>query len=120
MQNCKTKENFFYITNGVLNKKKIKFLSTENIKPTKGNIKKTLYSHIHKYKNIYLLELFGGTGIISFDTYSNNSKKNILIEKDMKTYQQILSNKNYLIKNNFYLIKFVDKFSYLFLLICFF
>lgn len=103
----------FYITAGILKKKHIQFSSTKNIKPTKSNIKKILYTFISKYKNIYMLELFSGTGIISFDSFSNNCEKNILIEKDKKTYQNILINKRNLINSDNFKVYLQDSYIWL-------
>lgn len=90
----------FFIKNGFLRKNKINFKINKNIRPTKDNIKQLIYTNIFKYKNVYALELFAGTGIISFNIFSNYYKKNILIEKNILTYQNLIINKKKLIKSN--------------------
>lgn len=62
------------------------------LKKTKSNIKKEIYQEIKKYKKKYMIELFAGTGNISFDTF-RKKQKNIIIEKNIKNYKIIANNK---------------------------
>ncbi len=80
--------------------KKIIYKSLQYLKPTKSNIKSLFYSQIKNYKKIYTLELFAGTGNMSFDLSNNKKNKSILIEKNRKIYENIKNNKKILKNKN--------------------
>lgn len=107
------KSNYFTIKNGELKNKKITFNPTYNIKPTKNNIKSIFLTHIKHYQKLYTLDLFAGTGILSFDILSINKHKHILIEKENNTYINLIKQKQLLMSNND--LKIHNKDSYLWL-----
>jgi 16S rRNA (guanine(966)-N(2))-methyltransferase RsmD len=107
------KKSYFTIKNGLLKNKKIFFKTTSNIKPTKALIKKVFYSQISIYKKIYNLELFAGTGIISFDLFSQKIKKNILIEHNKQAVHTLIKNKQIYIKSYNFIIHLTDSYAWL-------
>lgn len=63
------------------------------LKKTKNNVKKEIYQEIKKYKNIYIIELFGGTGKIAIDISKTKKRKALIIEKNKKHHKIICKNK---------------------------
>lgn len=101
------------INSGILKKKCINFDKLYNIKPTKDIIKKTMISYIKNFKDIYVLDLFSGTGKIGFELFSIGAKKIILIEKEIKIKKNIQNNiKNLINKKNF-IIYLADSYNWL-------
>lgn len=78
--------------NRLFKKKTINLPIDTTIKPTKNNIKIILYNSIKIYKNKCILELFAGSGIISFDLFDENTIKNTLIENNKRNYINIKNN----------------------------
>lgn len=85
----------------------------KNLKPTKSNIKKLIYANISFLKDIYILELFGGTADISFNLFLTNANKIIILEKNTEIYKNIQLKKYNAKLNNNVQIKKYDSYNFL-------
>ncbi|HIH2763493.1 MAG TPA: RsmD family RNA methyltransferase [Candidatus Azoamicus sp.] len=101
------------IKSGNLKKKYINFKDIYNIKPTKDIIRKNIISYIKNFKDIYSIELFSGTGKISFELFSIGAKKIILIEKEKEIINTLIENKKNLIKKKDFIIELQDSYEWL-------
>lgn len=101
------------IKSGALKKKYIHFNYLYNIKPTKDIIKKTIISYIKNFNDIYVLDLFSGTGKICFELFSIGAKKLILIEKEKKITTLIKNNIQNLIQNKDFVVHLTDSYTWL-------
>lgn len=107
------KLNYLTIKNGNFKNKKITFYATNNIRPTKNNVKNIFFMCIIQYKKLHTLDLFAGTGMLSFEIFSIKTNKHILIEKKQDTYIELTKQKQILTINND--IKIYNRDSYLWL-----
>ncbi|HFL8819409.1 MAG TPA: RsmD family RNA methyltransferase [Candidatus Azoamicus sp. OHIO2] len=109
----KIKKQYLKINQNIFKNKKVKINHNKNIKPSKDNIKSIFYSNIDKYKDLYTLDLFAGTGVISFDLYFKKLKKHILIEKNKKNYTVIKKIKNIIVPNKDFNIHNTDSYLWI-------
>ncbi|WP_050712742.1 16S rRNA (guanine(966)-N(2))-methyltransferase RsmD [Candidatus Vesicomyidisocius calyptogenae] len=95
-----TINNFFQIGSGKYRGKKFNFPYTPTLRPTSGRIRETLFNWIQfeSYNKTYL-DLFAGSGALSFEALSRGAKQVTSFEKDYNTYQNLQKNKA-LLKTN--------------------
>ena len=91
------------ITTGSLKFKNIKTFKKPDLRPTSSKVRQALFNILrHKFKvnqwkgDIFFLDAFAGTGIVSFEALSRGIFKVTMIEKDLFSYKKILENINYL------------------------
>lgn len=85
---------YFIINYGNLKRKKIFFLESAGLRPTKSNVREFFLSLIyHRFYKVYFLDLFAGSGFIGFNLFSLSVYKVVLIEFNYGFYKVLLYNK---------------------------
>ena len=75
------------ITGGNLRSRVLQTVSGEQLRPTTSFFREWIFNvlnYFYNLNNVVLLDLFSGTGIISFEFLSRNAKKAVMIEKNLK------------------------------------
>ena len=86
------------IIGGKYRGKKIDVLDAEGLRPTSSRIRETLFNWLQQdISNLTTLDLFAGSGLLSFESLSRGAKQCTLIEKDKKAYQALKKNALFLI-----------------------
>lgn len=81
------------ITSGNLKNRLILSREGRDTRPTLERLKEAIYSIIYdKIKEAKFLDLYAGTGNMSFEALSRGAKKAILIEQDVKALKVIIDN----------------------------
>lgn len=81
------------VTSGELKNKRIKSRKGFETRPTLERIKEAIFSIIYdKIKGANFLDLYAGTGNISFEAMSRGAKRAIMIEKDKEALRVIIQN----------------------------
>jgi 16S rRNA (guanine966-N2)-methyltransferase len=92
--------NSFKIVSGDYRGRKFNFPDTPSLKPTSGKIRETLFNWIQfESHNKTYLDLFAGSGSLSFEALSRGARQVVSIEKDFNTYQSLKKNQ-VLLKTN--------------------
>ncbi len=92
--------NSFQIVSGEYRGRKFNFLDTPSLRPTSGKIRETLFNWIQfESHNKTYLDLFTGSGSLSFEALSRGAKQVVSIEKNFNAYQSLKKNK-ILLKTN--------------------
>lgn len=74
---------------------KLESAKNPDLRPTKGRIKKSLFDILRfKIQGKAFLDLFGGTGQIGIEAFSQGAGRIVIIEKDEKTASIIKKNVN--------------------------
>ncbi len=104
-KNCKShltpiKNNFFQIISGEYRGRKLNFPDAPGLRPTPGKVRETLFNWIQfeAYDKTYL-DLFTGSGSLSFEALSRGAKQIISIEKDANAYKNLEKNRKTLKSN---------------------
>ncbi len=85
------------IIGGKYRGKKIDILNAEGLRPTSSRIRETLFNWLQQDINqVATLDLFAGSGLLSFESLSRGAKQSTLIEKDIKIYQTLKKNAAFL------------------------
>ncbi len=92
--------NSFQVVSGEYRGRKFNFPDTPSLRSTSGKIRETLFNWIQfeSYNKTYL-DLFTGSGSLSFEALSRGAKQVISIEKDFNVYQNLKKNQA-LLKTN--------------------
>lgn len=75
------------ITGGNLRGRVLQSVSGDQLRPTTSFFREWIFNvlnYFYNLNNVVLLDLFSGTGIISFEFLSRNAKKAVMIEKNIK------------------------------------
>ncbi|MCK4980665.1 MAG: 16S rRNA (guanine(966)-N(2))-methyltransferase RsmD [Candidatus Delongbacteria bacterium] len=75
------------ITGGNLRSRVLQTVSGEQLRPTTSFFREWIFNvlnYFYNLNNVILLDLFSGTGIISFEFISRNAKKAVMIENNLK------------------------------------
>ena len=110
------KESTVKVLAGTLGGKKICSIINNRLRPTPIRIRETLFNWLLPViKNSVVLDLFAGTGILGFESYSRGAKFTIMLEKNTQIYSYIICNKNSLTSLVNYNIKVlnIDAFKWL-------
>lgn len=75
---------------GTHRSRRIKFIPTQNLRPTPDRLRETLFNWLAPYiENAVCLDLFAGSGILSFEAISRGAKEVYTIEANNKAAAQI-------------------------------
>lgn len=73
--------------------KKIHVLESNGLRPTSSRIRETLFNWLqHDIHAINTLDLFAGSGLLSFEALSRGAQASTLIEKDTRVYKALKKN----------------------------
>jgi 16S rRNA (guanine966-N2)-methyltransferase len=75
------------ITGGELRSRVLQSVSGDELRPTTSFFREWIFNVLNYFYNlnsVVLLDLFSGTGVISFEFLSRNAKKAVMIEKNIK------------------------------------
>ena len=85
------------IVAGTLKNRRIKSREGRETRPTLERIKEAIFSIIgEKVVDAKFLDLYSGTGNVSFEALSRGSKRAIMIEEDKEALRVIIENVNHL------------------------
>jgi len=89
--------NTFQIIGGEYRGRKFSFPDADSLRPTPGKVRETLFNWIQfeSFDKTYL-DLFTGSGALSFEALSRNAKQVTSIEKDLNAYQSLKKNQKLL------------------------
>ncbi|BBB24303.1 16S rRNA (guanine966-N2)-methyltransferase [Isorropodon fossajaponicum endosymbiont JTNG4] len=92
--------NSFQVVSGKFRGRKFNFPDVPSLRPTSGKIRETLFNWIQfESHNKTYLDLFTGSGSLSFEALSRGAEQVVSIEKDVNAYQSLKKNKM-LLKTN--------------------
>ncbi len=92
--------NSFQIVSGEYQGRKFNFPKTPSLRPTSGKIRETLFNWIQfESHNKTYLDLFTGSGSLSFEALSRGARQVVSIEQNFNVYQSLKKNKT-LLKTN--------------------
>ncbi|MBN2789547.1 MAG: 16S rRNA (guanine(966)-N(2))-methyltransferase RsmD [Candidatus Delongbacteria bacterium] len=83
------------ITGGNLRSRVLRSVSGDQLRPTTSFFREWIFNvlnYFYNLNNVILLDLFSGTGIISFEFVSRNAKKAVLVEQNIKFIKNIEKN----------------------------
>lgn len=93
--------NSFQIIGGKHRGRKFTFPDAPGLRPTPNKIRETLFNWIQfKSSGKVFLDLFAGSGALSFEAVSRGAKEVISIEKDIHAFQSLKKNQKLLKLNN--------------------
>ena len=78
------KNNSLRITSGHLRSRKIDYLSNEDLRPTKSYIREVIFNVCKLDNDFNTLDLFSGSGILTFESISRGAKVCHLVESNKK------------------------------------
>jgi len=89
--------NSFQIIGGEYRGRKFSFPDADGLRPTPGKVRETLFNWIQfeSFDKTYL-DLFAGSGALSFEALSRGAKQVISIEKNLNTFQSLEKNRKLL------------------------
>ncbi len=114
------KLNSIRINAGEWRSRVIKFPDSEGLRPTPDRVRQTIFNWLGQdMTGLTCLDLFSGTGVLSFEALSRNAKAAVMVEKTQLVYKTILENKATLKANaaqvlNIDALNFLDKNQQLF------
>lgn len=92
--------NSFQVISGEYRGRKFNFPDVPSLRPTSGKIRETLFNWIQfESHNKTYLDLFTGSGSLSFEALSRGAKQVVSIEQDFNAYQSLKKNQA-LLKTN--------------------
>lgn len=98
-------KNSFQIIGGEYRGRKLHFPNLPSIRPTPSKIRETLFNWLQfESHNKTYLDLFAGTGALSFEALSRGAKGVVSVEKNWQTFQSLSKNKALLNADNLQLI----------------
>ena len=85
--------SFFFIKGGYLKNIKVFFVHSKGLRPSKSNVRHFFISLLsNDLKNLYIIDLFTGSGILDFELISLGARKLFMLEKSIATYRVLLKN----------------------------
>ena len=89
--------NNFQIIGGEYRGRKFSFPDAEGLRPTPSKVRETLFNWIQfeSFNKTYL-DLFAGSGALSFEALSRGAKQVISIEKDLNAFKSLEKNRKLL------------------------
>ena len=98
-------QNSFKIISGDFRGRKFSFPEIEELRPTSGKIRETLFNWLQfDIHNKTVLDPYAGSGALSLEAISRGAKEVYVIEKDRKVYEKLKSNFNFLNNRQFTII----------------
>ena len=92
-----TVTNNFQIIGGTHRGRKFNFLDAPGLRPTPNKVRETLFNWIQfKSSNKKFLDLFSGSGALSFEALSRGAGHVLGIEKDLQAFQSLIKNRKLL------------------------
>ncbi len=92
-----TAGNQFQIIGGRHRGRKFKFLEVTSLRPTPNKVRETLFNWIQfELSGKVFLDLFSGSGALSFEALSRGARQVFSIEKDLRAFQQLEKNRTLL------------------------
>jgi len=89
--------NTFQIIAGDHRGRKFSFPDAQGLRPTQGKVRETLFNWIQfEAHNKTYLDLFSGSGALSFEALSRGAKQVVSVEKDLKAFQSLEKNRKLL------------------------
>ncbi|SMN16400.1 16S rRNA (guanine(966)-N(2))-methyltransferase  len=93
----KTVTNNFQIIGGTHRGRKFNFPDAPGLRPTPNKVRETLFNWIQfKSSNKAFLDLFSGSGALSFEALSRGARHVLGIEKDLQAFQSLIKNRKLL------------------------
>ena len=90
----KSQKNTVAIIGGDWKRKKVNFSDKEELRPTLGRVRETLFNWLNQdLTSLSCLDLFAGTGALGFEALSRNARSCVMIEKNKSTYEDLITNK---------------------------
>ena len=86
--------NTFQIISGEYRGRKFSFPDVTGLRPTPGKVRETLFNWIQfeSFDKTYL-DLFAGSGALSFEALSRGAKQVVSVEKDFNAFQSLEKNR---------------------------
>lgn len=95
------KNNTFQIIGGEYRGRKLSFPDAKGLRPTANKVRETLFNWIQfESTNKTYLDLFAGSGALSFEALSRGAQQIIGIEKSLNTYRTLEKNRQCLNAEN--------------------
>jgi 16S rRNA (guanine966-N2)-methyltransferase len=89
--------NHFQIIGGTHRGRKFNFPDAPGLRPTPNKVRETLFNWIQfESNNKVFLDLFAGSGALSFEALSRGAQQVISIEKDFQAFQSLEKNRKIL------------------------
>ncbi|WP_428087525.1 16S rRNA (guanine(966)-N(2))-methyltransferase RsmD [Candidatus Thioglobus sp.] len=105
--------NHFQIIGGNHRGRKFNFVDAPGLRPTPNKVRETLFNWIQfESNNAVFLDLFAGSGALSFEALSRGAKQVVSIEKDFNAFQNLAKNQKILNLNNIEIIN-IDALNFL-------
>jgi len=105
--------NTFQIIGGEYRGRKFSFPDADGLRPTSGKVRETLFNWIQfEIVNKTYLDLFAGSGALSFEALSRGAKQVVGVENNTNTFQNLEKNRKLLNSDK---IKFLNQDALVFL-----
>ncbi len=105
--------NTFQIIGGEYRGRKFSFPDADGLRPTSGKVRETLFNWIQfEIVNKNYLDLFAGSGALSFEALSRGAKQVVGVENNTNTFQNLEKNRKLLNSDK---IKFLNQDALVFL-----
>lgn len=105
---------FFNISSGLLKGKYIWYYKSYDLRPTGNIVKETLFNWLNNYLiGSRVLDLFSGTGILSFELLSRGVDKVCMLESNILRFNQLILNKRNLCLNDECILIFYESIEWL-------
>ena len=83
--------NRIRIIGGVWRSRQISVLDQKDLRPSSDRVRETLFNWLGQdLMGLRVLDVFAGSGALGFEAASRNASQVTLIEKDKKTYEQLI------------------------------
>ena len=72
--------------------KKLYHFSNMNVRPTKANIRKSVFQILEPFDGLKVLDLYAGVGTLGFEALSRGAAQAVFVEKDHLIYKILEKN----------------------------
>ena len=72
--------------------KKLYHFSNMNVRPTKANIRKSVFQILEPFDGLEVLDLYAGVGTLGFEALSRGASQIVFVEKDPKAFAVLKKN----------------------------